>query len=149
VTYATLDDLLRESDAVCNLIPVSDATLRTFGEREFGLMKPSAYFVNTGRAATTDEDALVQALTEGRIAGAGIDVFSLEPLPVEHPFIKLDNVLLTPHTAGGGGTPERVVGGLGGWIDTFERLAENLRRVQIGQPVLNPMLPTDPPPSGV
>ncbi|HLF77456.1 MAG TPA: NAD(P)-dependent oxidoreductase, partial [Dehalococcoidia bacterium] len=148
VTYASLDELLSTSDAVCDLVPVSDATRSMLGGREFGLMKPSAYFVNTGRAATTDEEALVAALSEGRIAGAGLDVFSLEPLPTDHPFTRLPNVLLTPHTAGGGGTPERVVGGLGGWIDTFERLAENLRRVQAGEPVINPMLPTDPTPGG-
>ncbi len=148
VEYAALDDLLRESDAVSNLVPVTNATRGMLGEREFGLMKPTAYFVNTGRAATTDETALIKALAEKRIAGAGLDVFSFEPLPLEHPVKHLSNVLLTPHTAGGGGTPERVAGGLGGWIDTFERFAENLRRVEAGRPVLSPMAATDPPPSG-
>lgn len=146
VTYASLDELLSTSDAVSNLLPVTDTTRGMLGKREFGLMKPSAYFVNTGRSATTDEGALAKALAERRIAGAGLDVFLLEPLPPEHPLTRLPNVLLTPHTAGGGGTPERVLGGLGGWIDTFERLAENLRRVESGEPVLSPMALSDPRP---
>jgi phosphogluconate 2-dehydrogenase len=146
VTYASLDELLSTSDAVSNLLPVTDATRGMLGQREFGLMKPSAYFVNTGRSATTDESALAQALAERRIAGAGLDVFLMEPLPPNDPLTRLPNVLLTPHTAGGGGTPERVLGGLGGWIDTFERLAENLRRVESGEPVLSPMTLSDPKP---
>ena len=143
VQYAEFESLLGRSDVVVNLVPVSPATRGMFGEREFGLMKPSAFFVNTGRAATTDEAALVRLLAEGRIAGAGLDVFSLEPLPPGHPLLELPNVLLTPHTAGG--TPQGQINGLGGWWDTFERLEENLRRVQAGESVLAPMSPDEPP----
>ena len=146
VTYAPFDELLSMSDAVCNLVPVSDATRGMFGEREYGLMKPTAYFINTGRAATTDESALVKALADKQIAGAGIDVFSYEPLPAGHPILGLSIVLLTPHTAGGGGNERVSIGGLGGWTDTFERLRENLRRVEAGEPVLSPMGPADPQP---
>ena len=60
-------------------------------------MKPTAYLVNTARGPIVDEGALLEALTQNRIAGAGIDVFSVEPLPVEHPFRKVDNLVLTPH----------------------------------------------------
>src|SRR5439155_15573532 len=94
VTYASFEDLLRQSDAVANLVPVSEETKAMFGEREFGLMKPTAFFVNTGRAWSTDEIALARALSEGKIAGAGIDVFSFEPLPRGHPFLTTPNMLL-------------------------------------------------------
>ena len=147
VAYAGFEELLGASDAVCNLVPVSDATRGMFGAPEYSQMKRTAYFVNTGRAATTDEAALVAALADGTIAGAGIDVFSYEPLPREHPILKLSNVLLTPHTAGGGGNERVSIGGLGGWTDTFERLSENLRRVEAGEPVLSPMGATDPAPA--
>ena len=60
-------------------------------------MKPTAYLVNTARGPIVDEGALLEALTQKKIAGAGIDVFSVEPLPVDHPFRKLDNIVLTPH----------------------------------------------------
>ena len=67
------------------------------------LMKPTAYLVNTARAGLIDEKALVAALKEGKIAGAGLDVFSSEPLPEGHPFLTLENVIATPHVAGNGG----------------------------------------------
>ncbi len=60
-------------------------------------MKPTAYLVNTARGPIVDEGALLEALTQKKIAGAGVDVFSVEPLPVDHPFRKLDNIVLTPH----------------------------------------------------
>jgi phosphoglycerate dehydrogenase-like enzyme len=142
----SLEGLLRGSDAVVDLVPVSDATHNMFGAREFGLMKSSAYFVNPGRGWTVDEDALVQALAQDQIGGAGIDTFTLEPLPPGHPITKLENVLLTPHTAGG--TPQGAINGLAGWSDVFERLNENLRRVSVGEPVLSPMRSTDPQPEG-
>ncbi len=146
VTYASLDEVLHNSDFVCNLIPVSDATRGMIGAREFGIMKPTAFFINTGRAATTDENALAQAIAEKRIAGAGLDVFELEPLPTDHLLAKLPQTLLTPHTAGGGGTPERVLNGLGGATDNYTLLGENLRRVEAGEPVLLPLGITDPKP---
>lgn len=64
------------------------------------MMKPTAFFINTARAGLVDEDALVDALAEHRIGGAGLDVFSVEPIPQGHPILGLDNVTLTPHRAG-------------------------------------------------
>ena len=148
ISYASFEDLLKTSDAVCNLVPVSEPTRGMFGEKEFGLMKPTAYFVNTGRAWTTDENALAKALTEGTIGGAGIDVFSYEPLQPGHPLQHAPRTLFTPHTAGGGGNENVSIGGLMGWTDTFERIAENLRRVEAREPVLSPMGEHDPLPTG-
>ncbi len=142
VTYAGFDDLLASSDVVVDLVPVSDGTRGMFGDSQFDAMKPTAYFINTGRGPTADEDALLRALSEHRIAGAGLDVFDLEPLPPDHPLTRLDNVLLTPHTAGG--TPQGFPGGFAGWTDTFVRLKENIRRVEAGEPVLSPMRAGDP-----
>jgi phosphoglycerate dehydrogenase-like enzyme len=146
VTHATFDDLVAQSDVLVDLVPVSDATRGIFGRAQFQAMKPTAFFINTGRGPSADEAALLEALTEGRIAGAGLDVFDLEPLPPGHALTKLDNVLLTPHTAGG--TPQGAVNGLAGWTDTFTYLRENIRRVEAGEPVLNAMRPGDPQPGG-
>jgi glyoxylate reductase len=149
ISYASFEDLLAESDAVCDLVPVAEPTRGMFGEAEFARMKPSAYFVNTGRAWTTDEAALARALEGGVIAGAGIDVFSYEPLQPGNPLQHAPNTLFSPHTAGGGGNERVSIGGLGGWTDTFLRLAENLHRVEANEAVISPLLPTDPPPGGV
>jgi D-3-phosphoglycerate dehydrogenase len=142
--YASFDEVLTESDVVCNQLPTNDATRGAFGARQFALMKPDAFFINSGRGVTIDEDALVEHLRAGRIAGAGLDVFALEPLPPGHPFTTLPNALLTPHTAGG--TPQGVINGMAGWTDTFERIGENIRRVERGQPVINPLRKGDPQP---
>jgi phosphoglycerate dehydrogenase-like enzyme len=144
VTHASFEDILTMSDVVVDLVPVSDATRGLFGRAQFEAMKPSAFFINTGRGPTANEDALLRALAEHRIAGAGLDVFDLEPLPPGHALIQLDNVLLTPHTAGG--TPQGAVNGLAGWTDTFTYLRENIRRIEAGEPVLNPMRAGDPQP---
>lgn len=95
-----LDRLLRESDYVTVHTPRTRETENMFGAREFGLMKPSAYFVITARGGIVDEPALAAALKGGGIAGAGIDVFATEPPPIDDPLVVLDNVILTPHTAG-------------------------------------------------
>ena len=98
VTLAdSLDQLLRESDYVSLHGRLDARTRRMIGERELGLMKPSSYLVNVARGEMVDEEALVRALREGRIAGAGLDVFETEPLPLSSPLLKLDNVILTPH----------------------------------------------------
>jgi len=143
VVHAGLDEILATSDAVCNLIPANEETRGILGTREFGLMKPSAHFVNVGRGMTTDERALAAALAEGRVAAAGLDVFSIEPLPRDDPFLSLSNVILTPHIAGG--TPLQARPGSAGWSDTFERLQENLRRVEAGEAILSPLDPREPP----
>ena len=76
---------------------LSDRSRGLIGAHELGLMKPTAYIVNTARGPIIDENALLAALTERRIAGAGLDVFDIEPLPLDHPLRTLDNVVLTPH----------------------------------------------------
>ncbi len=98
-----LDELLQQSDFVSLHITVTDETRSMLGEREFSLMKPTAYLVNTARGAGVDEVALYKALKEGVIAGAALDAFVQEPLPVNSPlreFVGSDNVILTPHIIG-------------------------------------------------
>jgi D-3-phosphoglycerate dehydrogenase len=97
VKLVDLDTLLRESDFVCVNCPLSEQTRHLVGSRQFGLMKRSAYFINTARGPIMDEKALYQALTEGKIAGAAIDVFEQEPTPADNPLLKLDNIIVTPH----------------------------------------------------
>jgi len=99
IELVELDDLLRQSDVVSLLLRASPRTAQIIGEHELGLLKPTAYLVNTGRGALVDEAALYTALAERRIAGAAIDVFQTEPLPADSPFLKLDNVVVTPHVA--------------------------------------------------
>jgi phosphoglycerate dehydrogenase-like enzyme len=93
----SLDLLLRESDYVSLHGRLDERSRGMIGERELGLMKPTAFFVNVARGEMVDEEALVRFLGEGQIAGAGLDVFETEPLPSESPLLKLRNVILTPH----------------------------------------------------
>ena len=95
--YCDLDDVLREADVVSIHVSLNDATRGLIDERRLALMQPGAYLVNTARGPIVDEGALVEALNEGRIAGAGLDVFSTEPLPPNHPLTQCPNVILTPH----------------------------------------------------
>jgi D-3-phosphoglycerate dehydrogenase len=108
--HAQLDTLLRESDVVSLHLRLSPDTAGFLGEREFGLMKASAIFINTARGPIVREAALIHALKSRRIAGAGLDVFDTEPLPAQHPLTELDNVVLTPHC--GGIAPEVLETGL-------------------------------------
>jgi D-3-phosphoglycerate dehydrogenase len=96
----TLDELLRRSDYVSINCPLTKDSRGMIGTREFALMQKHAYFITTARGFIHDEDALVEALREKRIAGAGLDVWSKEPPPPEHPLLQFDNVLASPHTAG-------------------------------------------------
>src|SRR5262245_3169843 len=100
VELCDLDTMLRESDFVTINCPLNPRTRGIIGARELALMKPSAYLINCARGAIVDERALVEALTSRRIAGAGLDVFEIEPIPKGHPFLSLDNVMVTPHAAG-------------------------------------------------
>ncbi|GAA4075670.1 D-2-hydroxyacid dehydrogenase family protein [Nonomuraea soli] len=93
----SLDALLGQSDIVSVHLVLSDRTRHLIGARELALLRPTAYVVNTSRAAIIDQDALVDALRAGAIAGAGLDVFDQEPLPASHPLRSLPNVLATPH----------------------------------------------------
>jgi D-3-phosphoglycerate dehydrogenase len=97
VTYASKEELFATADIVTIHVVLSQRSRGLVGAAELARMKSTAYLVNTARGPIVDEGALLQALTEGKIAGAGIDVFSVEPLPVNHPFRKLDNIVLTPH----------------------------------------------------
>ncbi len=103
-SYAGLDELLEASDYVCVATPHTPATEGMIGAAQIGLMKESAYIVNIARGGIIDEDAMIEALAENRIAGAGLDVFTYEPLPAESPLCALDNVILCPHIGGGSGT---------------------------------------------
>ena len=103
-----LDDLLRISDFVSIHVPHSPSTDKMIGAKELSLMKPSAYLVNTCRGPVVDEQALIEALQNHAIAGAGLDVFDFEPLPYDSPLTQLDNVILAPHIGGGtGGAREK------------------------------------------
>jgi phosphoglycerate dehydrogenase-like enzyme len=95
-----LDELLETSDFVVIAAPHTPATYKLFRRREFERMKRSAYLVNVGRGAIVDLADLTGALQEGRIAGAGLDVFESEPLPPDHPLWRMPNVIITPHVAG-------------------------------------------------
>jgi len=97
VALVSKDDLLARSDFITIHLILSDRTRGVFGAAELAKMKPTAYIVNTSRGPIIDEDALAAALRNNTIAGAGIDVFSVEPLPADHQFRNLENMIVTPH----------------------------------------------------
>jgi len=94
---SSLDELLKTSDFVTIHVVLNASSRGMIGARELGLMKPAAYLVNTSRGPIVDEAALVSALQGKHIAGAALDVFDVEPLPADHPFRRLDNLIATPH----------------------------------------------------
>ncbi|HWC00018.1 MAG TPA: hydroxyacid dehydrogenase [Bryobacteraceae bacterium] len=110
-----LDELLRQSHVVSLHLRLSGETKGFLGARDFAVMKPSAILINTARGPIVDEAALIDALRGGKIAGAGLDVYEVEPLPRENPLVNLPNVVLTPHSAGV--TPEVLEAGLQMSID--------------------------------
>ena len=97
VECVSKDALFRRADVVTIHLPLSDTTEGTVGAEEIAAMKRTAFLINTARPQLVDESALISALQSGRIAGAGLDVFAIEPLPDDHPFRSLPNVLATPH----------------------------------------------------
>lgn len=97
VTPVSKDELLSRSDIVTIHLVLSDRTRGLLGTRELGLLKPTAYLVNTSRGPIVEEKALIEALQKGAIAGAALDVFAQEPLPPDHPFRRLENTVITPH----------------------------------------------------
>ena len=103
VEPATLDEVLQKSDFVSMHAPATDDAQRMLTERHFRLMKPTAIFLNTGRGPTVDEPALIKALQEKWIAGAGLDVLATEPPSADNPLLKMDHVILTPHVASASG----------------------------------------------
>jgi D-3-phosphoglycerate dehydrogenase len=126
VTYASKDDLLKQSDFITIHMKLSPRSKGLIGARDLALMKPSAYIINTSRGPLIDEPALIDALRTNRIAGAGIDVFDVEPLPMDHPLRTLDNTVLTPHL---GYVTEDV------YRIFFRDTAENIRAFLDGKPV--------------
>lgn len=125
--------ILAESDYVAITLPLTPDTRNFIGAREFAAMKPNVYLVNVGRGEIIDERAMVEALEQKRIAGAGLDVFEREPLPKESPLWDFEEVIMTPHMAGG----HR------GYVDKMcELFAENLHRFLSGRSLLNPFDPT-------
>ena len=100
VSYASLESLLRGADIVSIQVPLTPQTTDLIGPKELGMMKKSALLINTARGGIVDEEALIECLTERRIAGAGLDVFVEEPISPQNPLLHMDNVVLTPHTAG-------------------------------------------------
>lgn len=93
----SLEELLKRSDVLSIHAALTPETRHLVGERELRLMKPSACIVNTARGAIVDEAALIRALSKGTIAGAALDVYETEPLPIDNPLLKLENTILTPH----------------------------------------------------
>jgi phosphoglycerate dehydrogenase-like enzyme len=122
------DQVLREADYLVIVLPLTPQTRGLVDARALGLMKPSAVLINVGRGQVVVEDALIEALRRGAIAGAGLDVFEREPLPADSPLYDMDNVLITPHVAGASHTYyERAI----------PLFCENLRRHLDGRPMLN------------
>jgi len=110
VEHVELEELYRASDAVSLHLRLSPETVDFIGAPQFGLMKKTAILINTARGAIVNEAAMIEALSSGAIAGAGLDVFTTEPLPPNHPIVRLPNVAITPHNAGI--TPEALEAGL-------------------------------------
>jgi phosphoglycerate dehydrogenase-like enzyme len=123
-----LADVLPDADFVVLTVPLTRETRHMIGERELRLMKRTAHIVNIGRGGTIDEAALIRALRDGWIAGAGLDVFEKEPLPPDSPLWGMENVLITAHYAGA--TPHYEERALVIFLD-------NLRRYRAGEPLRN------------
>jgi D-3-phosphoglycerate dehydrogenase len=99
VKFVSIEELCQISDFVVMALPLNKETEKYFDQEKFNLMKPSAFFINNSRGPIVDEEALINALKENKIAGAGIDVFTQEPPAKDNPLFKLDNVVVTPHSA--------------------------------------------------
>ncbi|MFC2069812.1 C-terminal binding protein [Chloroflexota bacterium] len=99
ISLASLPEVLKESDFVSIHTPLNEETFHLIGEKEFKQMKPNSYLINTGRGKIIDEPALIKALREKWISGAGLDVFEKEPVDEDNPLLKMDNVIVTAHTA--------------------------------------------------
>jgi D-3-phosphoglycerate dehydrogenase len=97
VTYVAKEELFRRADIITLHLVLGERNRGIVGAQELALMKPTSFIVNTARAGLIDEQALIQALQSGRIAGAALDVFWDEPVRADHPLLTLDNVVLTPH----------------------------------------------------
>jgi D-3-phosphoglycerate dehydrogenase len=126
VGYATREELFRAADIVTIHMVLGDRSRGLVAAKEFALMKPAAFIVNTSRGPIIEEKALIAALEERRIAGAGLDVFDIEPLSLEHPFRRMDNVVITPHL---GYVSEQ------NYRQYFPDIVEDIQAFIAGQPV--------------
>jgi phosphoglycerate dehydrogenase-like enzyme len=122
-----LTDMLGTSDVVAICCPLTEATTGLFDDAAFTAMKPGAILVNVTRGEVVDDAALVRALASGRLGGAALDVTRIEPLPADHPLWRLDNVVITPHTAGASQHRGR---------RNLARFCDNLRRYRAGQELI-------------
>lgn len=129
-----LDELLTESDVIVLCIRLTDETFQLIGQRELSLMKPNAYLINLSRGAVVDEAALVRALREGTIGGAGLDVFEEEPLPPDAAVWDAPNTILTHHQTAE--MPDLKARSL-------DIICDNVARYLAGQPLLNQLVPSD------
>ena len=123
-------DMVASVDHVVVATPLTEETHHLIGDRVLGAMRPGAILVNVGRGKVVDETALLAALDQGRLSGAALDVFEQEPLPPDHPFWRMENVLISPHTADHTKDWE---------ANTMEPFLENVRRFRDGEPLLNPV----------
>jgi phosphoglycerate dehydrogenase-like enzyme len=127
---ARLLDMVARVDDLVVSTPLTADTHHLVGEAVFRTLRPGAVVVNVGRGPVVDETSLLAALDQGRLLGAALDVFEQEPLPPDHPFWRMENVLVSPHTADH----------TKGWeANTMEPFLENLRRFRDGEPLLNPV----------
>ncbi|XP_072047850.1 probable 2-ketogluconate reductase [Amphiura filiformis] len=124
----TLNELLRMSDHVMLAVPLSDKTKRMIGARELKLMKPNAAIINISRGAVIDQDALIEALNNHTIQGAALDVTTPEPLPPDHPLLKMSNVIVTPHAGGNN---------VRSFYSKYQICLENIKAAIEGRPVQN------------
>jgi D-3-phosphoglycerate dehydrogenase len=126
-----METLLKESDVVTTHTPLNEETMHLIGERELSLMKPTAILINTSRGPVVDEKALIKALKQGKISGAGLDVFETEPLEKDSPLRSLNNVVMTPHI---GSTPGALRYMLEVAIDNVLRVVEGKEPFRIKTP---------------
>jgi phosphoglycerate dehydrogenase-like enzyme len=126
VSLVTKDELLSASDILGVFLVLSERSRNTLRADDLAAMKAGAILVNISRGPIVDEDALVEALRSGRLAGAGLDVFDREPLPADHPFRSLDNVVVTPHI---GYVTEN------GFRHAWQRMADDVRAYLAGTPI--------------
>jgi phosphoglycerate dehydrogenase-like enzyme len=133
-------EALASADAVVICTSGDQTTYRLFGAAEFAAMKPKAFIVNVARGNIIDQSALTDALRSGRLAGAGLDVVEVEPMPTDNPLWDMPNVIISPHIAGGGSS---------GYPMHRKLFAENLRRFRSGKPLLNECSIAPAPTAGV
>ncbi|MFQ6043699.1 MAG: D-2-hydroxyacid dehydrogenase, partial [Candidatus Poribacteria bacterium] len=123
-----LDNLISRADVVMIACPLTQETHHLINAENLALMKPTAYLINVARGKIIDEQALIEALKQGQIAGAGLDVCEVEPLPEDSPLWDIDNVIITPHVAGQSQNRPRL---------TIEFFCDNLKRYFAGEPLKN------------